>query len=373
MHEIALALASWLSGGKDRDVVISTRVRFARNLNDALFPWRASLTEASETRDRLSQTIRSLVPSINEYQLEGLDLATLRAFSERSWIDSVSSSDPSRSLFLTDEGATLFLLNEIDHFRVASFGAGSDVSAPYERSHQYESLLDAELSWAANEKQGYLTSRIEDVGSGLRISALVFIPGILSSGVFDRVARGLLDSGIEPRLRTTDYAENERLTIGTKDDDKLEAQDTSPYVELSANAKLGLSEDSFISSFTQSLLSLVEGERRTRERLLKSRQNELEDASFRAAALLYSARLLKEEETRRMLGDLRSGLAYGFLHEAQAEEKAGNKDMYAYPDALRLLIGPACLRMRQEAQKKNNSIEQMRAELVRATLPRYDI
>jgi len=373
MPDPILHVPTWLSGGQDRDVVISTRVRFARNLGDALFPWRASLTESAETRERLSSTIQRLFPSAVEYRLEGMDAPSLQAFAERSWIDASSSSDPGRSLFLAENGASAMLINETDHFRIASFGAGSDLSQPYARARAFESSLDEEVSWASDEQYGYLTARAEDVGSAMRLSALVFIPGILSTDVFERVARGLITSGIEPRLRADDYTGHTIDKMTTIETDTNDDRDASPYVELSARAKLGLTEAEFLEAFSQSLSSLVEGERRTRDLLLKSRRDELEDSAYRAIGILRSARLLGEAETRRRIADVRAGLAYGLLPQVIAKSELDDTDLFASPDILRLLIGPGALRLSKIFDGTGFSLERARAELVREALPRYDI
>jgi protein arginine kinase len=376
-------------GGSDRDVVLSCSVRLGRNLTDALFPNRASITEAHETRGRIMAAIGRIETGCIEVHLEELEAADSLLLAERGWADSSASSDPGRGLAILDRGATVLTVNEVDHLRIRSSVSGSGCEAAFTRSRGLDEALDAELGWAATPELGYLSARIEDGGSVLRASALVFIPGILAAGVLERVARGLLSSGIEPRLITEGHdvdtgedpaggaafepADLGSTTFGSAVFGPGAEGRTSPYVDLSSHAKRGTTEEDFLANFRSALSGLIDGERRTRDLLLASRRPELEDAAWRAASLLSGARLLSEGEARRLIADLRAGIAYGVAPTVSSPQS----DPYAALDRARAVIGPGQLRVLARRGARPSpapaSLDAWRAELVRDVLPRYDI
>ncbi len=376
-------------GGPDRDVVLGTRIRLGRNVEDALFPNRASITEALETRSRILAAIAKTAEGRIELLPELLDQAEALLIAERGWSDGVASADPGRGLAVLDGGSTVLAINEVDHLRIVSSASGNDCAAALERARKVDEALDAELSWAATADLGYLTARLDEGGSALRVSALVFIPGIVAAGVLERVVRGLVSSGIEPRLATWGRdadsgvareggagpggSDAEPASDAPESAESAENGQTSPYVELTYRAGRGIGEDSFLVGFGAALAGLIDGERKTRDRLLSSRRAELEDAAWRAAGTLGAARLLPEGEARRLLADLRSGTAFGVAPSAVDR----GTDPYAALDRAREVIGTGQLRVLGRGEKGGPSggvrLDAFRAALVREVLPRYDI
>lgn len=364
MLDERLLLPAPLSGGQNRDVVLSCTATLGRNLEDALFPNRASITEALETRGRIMSAISTVAPSRIEVLVEELEAADALLLAERGWAESAASNDPGRALAVLDSPSTVLAVNDVDHLRIVCVVSGDDSASALSRARELDVALDAELGWAATVDLGYLSARMEEGGSALNLSALVFIPGIIAAGVLDRVAGGLLSSGIEPRV----------LSMG-RDTDTSEVSaegQTSPYVGLSSQAPRGVAEEDFLADFQSALAGLIDGERRTRDRLLAARRIELEDASWRAAAILAGARLLPEGEARRLIADLRAGVSYEVAPAASPPQS----DPYAALDRARSIIGSGQLRVlarRRGSSPDVRPLDALRAELVREVLPRYDI
>ncbi len=389
MLDERLLMPPFRAGGPDRDVVLGAWVRLGRNLEDALFPNRASITEAAETRSRILAAVAKTAGDRIELLPERLDQAETLLVAERGWSERGASVDPGRGLAVLDGGATVLAINDVDHLRIVSYASGNDGEAALERARAVDEVLDAELSWAATPDLGYLTARLDEGGSALRVSALVFVPGIIAAGVLERVVRGLVSSGIEPRVSAwgrdaeTDPARDEAAAPGSasaQPDSAASASaegaadgQTSPYVELSCRAGRGIGEDDFLAGFHATLAGLIEGERKTRDRLLASRRAELEDAAWRAAAVLGGARLLPEAEARRLIADLRAGTAYGVAPPV----RGGSSDPYAEIDRAREIIGTGHVRVLGRGERGGPSgdvrLDAVRAALVREVLPRYDI
>ena len=381
-----------LVGGGDRDVVLHSCVRLGRNLEDALFPNRASITEALETRGRLLAAIARVEPARIELLMEDLEAADSLLLAERGWAEPSAASDPGRGLAVVDGGATFLSVNDVDHLRILSQASGNDCALALARARRVDEALDAELGWAATSELGYLSARLEEGGPALQVSALVFIPGIVAAGVLERVVRGLMSSGIEPRVvagnsdteamvARMDPSTGESPATGEAESQRLEAlasgssvaERPAPYVELVCRAKRGIGEEDFLIGFQSALSGLIEGERRTRDRLLASRRAELEDAAWRAAALLACARLLSEEEAHRLIADLRAGVAYGVAPPYSRPQD----DPFTELDLARSVLGVGQLRVlerrRDDIPPGIRHPDVARAALVRDVLPRYDI
>jgi len=360
----------WLTGGSDRDVVVSCRVSLQRNLGGALFPGRASLSELGEVRARLVAAIEGRLHPVRRFLFEELDPADSAALRERSWCGRADAFDPSRAVILDADGVA-YSVNETDHLQLHAFVAGSAFLPAFELLKAKDQALDAELDWACTEELGFLTARLDQVGSALAVSALVFLPGTIATGMFERVSRGLENGGVQVRFNGQTPAE------AVAEPTPAAESGIAPYVEVSARAPLGVTEDSFLDAFRLTLASLVSGERRTRERYLQAHRDELEDAAYRAAALLTAARSLPETEARQLCAALRAGLVYGVAPRQITNPEGGlPADPYAPLDQFLLCLGPGHARMhaRSRGLAKNDPVlDKLRAELARGVFPRYDI
>ncbi len=365
MADFTLPPLGWLQGGMDRDVVVYLKLQYARNLREALFPWKASPSELLDIRQRIASILAPHLPLAFQYNFEDLDTAASEALAERYFLGPLQSFEIARSLFVT-EGGMVFSVNDTDHIRFSVFSPGSDFSKPLETLRLWDEKLDADLDWACSPDLGFLTTRLDEVGSAFSCGALLFIPGIVYSSMFERLSQRLLSQGIRIRF----YASG--------GDEDGENPTPNPLVELSTQASLGTDENSCISGFRSLLMELVEGERKTRERIKIDRAAELENEAFRSAALLRASKMLDSQEARRYLVALRSGLVYGLAPEIVAQgsiEKSPipsvpsqEDDPFGVLDRLYVDVGDSQLRFSGVSIKDENK---MRAELVRRELPRY--
>lgn len=360
MTEFLLAPPRWLCGGSDRDVVVSVRARFVRNLEGEAFPWRAAREEVSAARDRI---VRALSETAGDapvlfLNLEDCDALEVAALGERGLLGGADGDQSCRAAAILADGRETFAVNGIDHLRIAAWGAGSDLTRVFARARERELALDDRLSFSFSPDFGYLASRPEDSGTALRLSALVFLPGIFAAGVFDRVSRSLLASGVEPRIR------------------RLEGDpglSSSSFVELSARTPLGCPEEEAVQRFETVLRGVVDGERRTRSHVLERERALIEDRTLRAAAVLRVARRLGSDELPRLLERLREGLVYGIV--SPPTDAPSSADLYEAVDAVRILSSPAHSRLYVRSRQLPSAadIDEARSALVRDALPHYHI
>lgn len=375
LRDFLLSPPTRLAGGSDRDVFLSVKARYVRNLADRNFPWRSSRQEAEEARERILAALE--VDGAIIRRLEDLEMSESPALEERGLVAPAETDEAGgiSAVALEDAGALSFLINGINHIKISSWSAGADVETAFARARDTEIELDRRLSFAASIEHGYLCPRPDDCGSGLRLSALAFIPGISIAGVFERVSRDLLASGIEPRVRTAECVDASGADEGAEEAGKEGAK--SLFVELSARGPLGVDEENFVDRFKNAMRSLAEGERKTRERVRAREGRRIEDEAYRAAAVLGAARLISQEECVALLGRLRTGLAFGLFPRGN---EIASPDPYAIVDALRVLSAPGHIALfaaeREYAspvRAEDLNSDFVRAELVRNRLPRYDI
>jgi len=356
VRDFLLSPPACLGGGLDRDVVLSTGVRYSRNVDGFLFPWRMPKDEAIELRGRIMSVLNGFRgPSFDASLIDELERDELIALIERGLVENDSASSRIGAFAFAHGGQETYNLHELDHLRLTRWVSGSGLRSAFDELRLIETGLDAVLGFASSSRYGFLTSRPEDAGPGLLLSAQVFLPGILQSGLLDRVARGLLESGIEPRLGTGP------------------ASSMSPeaFVGLSLQAHPGDDEDVLVDRFESALNALMGGERRTRERLFARERVLLEDRSFRAAAILRVARQLEFGECAHLLSDVRAGVVWGLLEDGSGSP---GKDPYAWLDALRIFTLPGHVRLRdseKDATSVSPDVNMLRATLVRETFPHY--
>ena len=356
MRDFLLSPPAYLGGGMDRDVVLVTGVRYSRTVDGYLFPWKLPIDEAIELRGRILDALKELRGvSLASCLLDEVDRDIMVALGERSLVENDGASGLAGAFAFAHDGQETYNLHEVDHLRIARWVPGSGLRSAFDELRLMETGLDTVLGFAFSTRFGFLTSRLQDAGSGLLLSAQVFLPGILQSGLIERVARGLLESGIEPHLSTGP------------------APSMSPeaFVWLSLHAHPGDDEDVLVDRFENALRTLAGGERRTRERLFARDRVSLEDTTFRAAAILRVARRLELGECSRLLSAVRVGVSWGLL---DAGCSSTGSDPYTWLDTLRLFAHPGHLRLRAAAKgglPDGQDLNEFRATLVRDTFPHY--
>ena len=170
---------SWYSmSGKDDDVIISTRVRLARNLADFMFPSKMTADDAA----RIQSLIYDASAFNQNYSL--IDLASISTASKRLLKDKNILSGRNCGAILLDGSreASFCLINESDHLKIVEYAAGFDCDGPVRSCYEKDELFQNKLQFAGSFQLGYLTSRLRDLGSGLKITVRIFIPATVLSG-----------------------------------------------------------------------------------------------------------------------------------------------------------------------------------------------
>ncbi|MFG0330528.1 MAG: protein arginine kinase [Phycisphaerales bacterium] len=289
----------WLrDSGPERDVVISTRVRLARNLKGFRF---------TNSADRAEQT--QLVSLAREHA------TAVRPGESLSWIDLLKSPGLDRSLLVErhliskqhaktnyprgvivsgDESLSI-MVNEEDHYRMQVIRSGLQLHEAFGEVDSIDDRLGDRVEFAFHKRFGYLTACPTNVGTGIRVSVMLHLPALTLTNEIERVRRAARDMQLAIRGF---YGEGS---------DAL-----GDFYQISNQTTLGKSEADILREFEDRIIpQVINYERQARRMLTEKRATLLDDRCFRALGVLQNARILKADESMRLLSHVRLGIETG--------------------------------------------------------------
>ena len=284
----------YLGVGEQSDIVVSTRIRLARNLNEYPFPNKLN----TKSRTALNNIIKDAVEADNKFDLRFVEMKSLARFeaasmAERHIISPEFASDADgRALLISKDEDICIMLNEEDHFRIQIMKSGFALDEAYAVADEIDDLLGSKLEYAFDERIGYLTQCPTNLGTGMRASVMLHLPALTMNGQIHKLINTISKLGLTFRGA---FGE------GTKA--------TGDMYQLSNQITLGISEEFAIRNLKAITLQLCANERAAREELLKS--IDTEDAIYRAYGTLKWARLLSTQELMDNLSLVRLGSVAG--------------------------------------------------------------
>ena len=287
------------SDGEKSDVVISTRIRLARNLNGYPFPHlmnQAQMKEVNEkVRDALIGGNSALRDRFTYIEAEKLSQVELASLAGRHLISPEFANAPKgRALLLMEDESVCIMINEEDHVRIQVMGSGLQLEAAYDMADKIDTILDETLNFAFDEELGYLTACPTNLGTGMRASVMLHLPASEADGTLRRVAASLGKVGATIR---GSYGEGSK-SVGA-------------MYQISNQVTLGVSEKDTISNLTDITNQIISLEKKSRARLLESES--YQDSVWRALGILKSARVMSSGEFAGLYSALRVGVAEGLV------------------------------------------------------------
>ena len=326
------------------DVVISTRIRFARNLRDYPFPCRLSndkkVKVAAIIKDAVLEDHSAISDRFRYIQMSELTQEEAVSLVERHLVSPEFISDrQGRGLLLLDDESVSIMINEEDHIRIQVLKPDMELDAAYDLADKIDTLLDEQLNFAFNDKLGYLTQCPTNIGTGMRASLMMHLPALQESGSMGRIASSLSKLGLVIRGM---YGE------GTEPGGSI--------YQLSNQVTLGISEQEAINNLRDIANQLITQERAARAAIIKNIS--IIDRVYRSYAILHYAKLLSGDECMRLLSNLRLGVESGLFEDVDLETI----------NSLFVEIQPATLMKNIGKKLAPQERDQIRAELVRSAL-----
>lgn len=330
----------------ESDIVISSRVRMARNIESVSFPHYLDKEEAKNVIDRVYDTITKGHLCIqNEFKLikmDEIDLIERSNYVEKHLISPALAKNVSGGAFLINNEETIsIMINEEDHIRIQCLYPGLQLERCFDMADKIDDLLEEGIVYAFDEQLGYLACCPTNIGTGVRTSVMLHLPALSLTGYINGVistagkiglaVRGIFGEG-------TEYL--------------------GDIYQISNQITLGMSEEEIINNLKDVSLQIIQNERIAWERLLDNKGIELEDRVFRSYGTLKNARLLSSKEAMQLISDVKLGVNLKLIDGISTERL----------NELITMIQPGYLQKHFKSQLTGVERDIKRAQLVRENI-----
>ena len=333
---------AWLGElGPQQGIVLSSRIRLARNLEGYPFP---PLSRPATLADALAILLHRVrqIPESNVLDMYRIHPLEAQLLVERHLISpAFATSQQPRALLLSTDSKLSLMLNEEDHLRLQCLVPGLQIREAWKQACEIEAFLAQELEFAFDDQFGYLTSCPSNVGTGLRASAMLHLPGLAWIQAMDSIFQHVGQLGLTVRGL---YGEGSK-SLGH-------------LVQVSNQVTLGPSEEEILSRLEAVCQQLIQYESSARQQLMREQRLVLEDRCWRSLAILREARLLESGEALEHLSMVRLGCDLQLLPPVAM----------AILNELLVRIRPAGLQMESGHELSPAERDVVRARLVRELL-----
>ncbi|WP_040225953.1 protein arginine kinase [Bhargavaea cecembensis] len=292
------AVTPWMgSRGEHSDIVLSTRIRLARNLAGRRFPLDFSKEEAESVEADVSSVLTGDGEPFSYIPMGSMPALQRQVLVEKHLI-SPQLADPERpgAVILSDDESVSIMVNEEDHIRIQVIYPGLHLMEAFERANELDDRLEARLPYAFDGDFGFITSCPTNTGTGLRASVMLHLPALSMTSNMGRVAQAVARLGMVVR---GSYGEGSDA-LGN-------------VYQVSNQITLGKSERDILKDLRDLTERLIEQEERARRALRERSAVRLEDRIWRSYGILSNARVLATDEAANRLSDVRLGIDLGII------------------------------------------------------------
>lgn len=286
---------AWLDGkGTESDIVLSSRIRLARNFKDLPFPNRASSVQLADAKNRLLSVLDDISAfTKNNYMCLDMDKLTdlqkrvlvEKHFISRNFIKHVES----RALIISADSNISIMANEDDHLRIQCMKSGLNLSEPLEIAFQADDCIEKTYDIAFDDNMGYLTACPTNLGTGLRASVLLHLPGLAATNQISKIVN------ISPQLGLAVRGLYGNNALGN-------------LFQISNQLSLGFSEKELIENLSRAVQEIVSHEHEARRALMAYAEDKVCDQAWRALGILKYARSLSDRELLSLASNVRIGI-----------------------------------------------------------------
>ena len=302
----------YLQSGKDSDVVTSTRIRFARNLQGFKFNLK-NPKDIEELKNKIKENTYAIGYGLKYLELKDMDDITKMSLVEKNLISKdYALKNKTGAILINDEENICIIINDDDHLKVQVFSSGFELENTLNFAIELDKKIEEVLGYATNKKYGYLTSMPTNCGTGLKASVMVSLPALEKTRNIDKVFYNLSNFGIN-------------------------ILELNNVFEISNKRTLGITEEDIIQNIKVVTEKLIEQERNARKFLDKDKIS-LEDTIYRSYGLLTNCRKITLEETEKLLSNVKIGTDLGILPEL-TDSKIQKMYLYSKPANMQKYLG----------------------------------
>jgi len=336
-------LIDWINGdGPDNNIVLSSRIRLARNIQGIPFPDRLDKQASAKVVDMVKGAIDRNPVLAREFDLtvlKDIQLLDARVMIENHLISpALMERHKSSAVFIRKDYRVSIMVNEEDHIRMQVLLPGLQLQEGWDLASKIDDVLEESIDYAFDESMGYMTACPTNTGTGMRASVMAHLPALVLTKQFNKVLQALNQLGLAVRGI---YGEGTDI-VGN-------------LVQISNQLTLGKSEEHIIDNIKGMTREIINKENQARDILMRNNRIGLEDKVCRSYGLLTKARVISSKELMELLSDVRLGVDLGIL------TGVGRKDL----NEIMFESQPASLQ--KTAGKQLSDIERdiARSELIR--------
>lgn len=291
------AASEWMNGdGPDSDIVISSRIRVARNLKDYPYPMLATNQQSREVLDQVAHVLTNEdLKTISHFTLVSLgDMSELekKVLVEKHLISpALANESRNGAVIINDNGSISIMVNEEDHLRIQCLYPGFQIREAWDLADQLDDIFEAYLNYGFDEKRGYLTSCPTNVGTGIRASVMMHLPALVLTQQINRILSAVTQIGLTVRGL---YGEGSEA-LGN-------------LFQISNQITLGQSETDIIENLYSVARQIIEHERAARAKLMQDSKLKIADRINRSLGILTHAVVMDSKEAAQRLSDVRLGV-----------------------------------------------------------------
>ena len=316
----------WLRGiGPEADIVISSRIRLARNLSSFPFTNRASPHQRAEIEHMLRDRVAKLdyAPKLEYLTIPTLTPLDRQLLVERQLISrELANTEGPRGVAVAAQENVSIMINEEDHLRLQVMRSGFSLDEAWQDIDRLDDHLEGRINYAFSEEFGYLTACPTNVGTGMRASVMLHLPALVLTKQIEKVFRALQKINLAVRGL---YGEGSRAS--------------GDFYQISNQVTLGKSEVTILTEIREVIPQIITYERQARTTLTRESRQALHDRVSRAFGTLRSATMMTSEETMDLLSSVRLGVNLGLLEDQITITTVNELFLQTQPAHLQKLMG----------------------------------
>ncbi len=311
----------YLQNSNNGDVAKSSRIRLVRNLNEFKFNL-SKKEEIEKLENKIKENLYSIGYGLKFLKLQDMDEITKQSLVEKNLIspEFVKKRGKTGSILINDEENIVIMIGGENHLSIQVFSPGFDLKNTLNLAIEIDEKIGNLLGYAINKKYGYLTSSPADVGTGLKASVMLNLPGLSKT----RNTRRILET-------ITNFGMNIRGEYGGN------LQENEEIYQISNKQTLGITEKEIIENLKVIVQKVIEQERQARKMLTKN-ELELEDMIYRSYGILTNCKKLSYGEAKELLSNIKLGTDLGLLREL-TDSKVQKLYLYIKPANLQKYFG----------------------------------
>lgn len=345
LNDLLNHTSEWLKGtGPNSNIVISSRIRLARNLDKLAFPHWANKKQSEEALKSIAEAIAKVnyLKNTATFRLTDLDSVDKQFLIERHLMSyEHAQKTNSKAVVIDSEEIVAIMINEEDHIRCQVMQSGFNLFECYNIINRIDDGLSKELSFAYLLDWGYLTACPTNTGTGMRGSVMLHLPALVMTRQIDRVLAAI-----------------SKLSFTTRGLYGEGTQATGNFFQISNQVSLGHSEDELINNINNLIRQIIDQENQARETMFSRNKGILEDRIHRSFGILKSAHIISSQETTELLSMVRLGLDLGMLKDI--DRRSINE--------LFIITQPAHLQKIEGKKLSTQERDIKRAEIIRSRL-----